>query len=525
MSWNEGYVVDVPYTEQVFREMTPPWLSLTSVLNLQPPLDTTRPFTYLELGCGNGLTANTIAATNPSATVWACDFNPAHVERAQQLASAAELTNCTFSEASFEELACDPDIGPTTADVIALHGIYSWVTPANRQHIVEIIRRRLVPGGLVYASYDVPTGWAALLPVQQALRLQVRTDRRRSDVAIRAAMATIEQLANDGAAAFPLPPREQSTLDSMHERDPVYVAHEYLGGSFTPMMFADVAGELAGAKCAYVGSTFITTALPDLRVPTELAETLRSAPDVALRETICDLSSQTMFRADVFRRGQAMLTPLDHRRHLDSLEFVSAGLAFDPARTVATRAGSVQLDPTLYAPLVDRLLDGPVTVSDLRQRPALRDRPDHDVQATVTMLAAAGYAIPTLAEWSRSGNVDSAWRMNRALIDAVRLGDNRGVLVSPATGSVVSIAPLIALAIGEQWDGVPLDESTLSDAVAIRARAQPGPPAAVGKAGGDDVRAAVREAIQLSAGVFQTLGIRPPEQSRRGAPGGRRRRG
>src|SRR5215204_2764572 len=121
MSWNEGYVVDVPYTEQVFREMTPPWLSLTSVLNLQPPLDTTRPFTFLELGCGKGLTANTIAATNPSATVWACDFNPAHVERAQLLASAAALTNCTFSEASFEELAGDPSIGPPTADVIALH--------------------------------------------------------------------------------------------------------------------------------------------------------------------------------------------------------------------------------------------------------------------------------------------------------------------------------------------------------------------------------------------------------------------
>ena len=83
MSWNDGYVVDVPYVEQVFREMTPPWLSLTSVLNLQPPLDTTRPFTYLELGCGRGLTATIVAATNPSATVWACDFNPAHVERAR----------------------------------------------------------------------------------------------------------------------------------------------------------------------------------------------------------------------------------------------------------------------------------------------------------------------------------------------------------------------------------------------------------------------------------------------------------
>ena len=278
MSWNEGYVVDVPYTEQVFRQMTPQWLSLASVLNGQPPIETQRPLTYLELGCGNGLTANTIAATNPSAKVWACDFNPVHVERAGQLASAAGLANCSFSEASFEELAGDPAIGPDRADVIGLHGIYSWVTPGNRQHVLDIIRQRLVPGGLVYISYDVPTGWAGMLPVQQALQLQVRTDRRRSDVAIRAAVATIEQLVEDGAASFPLPPVEQATLDNIHEHDPVYVAHEYLGGSFTPLMFADVAADLAGAKCAYVGSTSITAALPDLRVPAQFLPMIVAPP-------------------------------------------------------------------------------------------------------------------------------------------------------------------------------------------------------------------------------------------------------
>ncbi len=525
MSWNEGYVVDVPYTEQVFREMTPAWLSLTSILNLQPPLDTTRPFTYLELGCGKGLTANTIAATSPSATVWACDFNPAHVERAQQLASAAELTNCTFSEASFEELASDPGIGPQTADVIALHGIYSWVTPANRRHIVEIIRRRLVPGGLVYVSYDVPTGWAAMLPVQQALRLQVRTDRRRSDVAIRAAVATIRQVAEDGAAAFPLPAREQSMLEGMDQRDPVYVAHEYLGGSFTPMMFADVAAELSEAKCTFVGSTYITAVLPNLRVPAALAETVRSAPDVALRETVCDLSSQTTFRADVFRRGRGLITALDHRQHLDEMELVNAGRAFEPSRTVATGARAAHLDAAHYTPLVDRLLEGPLTGAELRASPALRDRSDHEVRESVTLLAAAGYASPTLPGWLRSGSIESAGRMNRALIAALRRGDHRGVLVSPATGGVINIDPLAALAIGEHWDGVPLEDGPLIDAVAGRLRAQPILVLPEGDEGRETIAGQVHQAMQLLAGPCRTLGIRPPEVMRRGPPGGRRRRG
>ena len=162
MTWNDGYVVDVAYTEQAYREMTPVWLSLASVLNRQPPVDTTRPFTYVELGCGRGLTACTIAATNPSAEVWACDFNPAHVERARQWATDARLDNCAFEEASFEDLAGDREVGPSQADVIALHGVFSWVSPVNRRHIVDIIRTRLRPGGLVYVSYNVPTGWAGM---------------------------------------------------------------------------------------------------------------------------------------------------------------------------------------------------------------------------------------------------------------------------------------------------------------------------------------------------------------------------
>ena len=234
-AWNDGYVVDASYTEQAFPQMTPGWLSFVALLHGQPPIDTTGPLTFMELGCGNGLTSCLVAATHPGASVWGYDFNPAHVARARQYASAAGLTNCTFEEASFEELARSPDAGPSQVDVIALHGVYSWITAENRRHVVEIIRRRLAPGGFAYVSYSVPCGWTNLLPIQEALRLHVAGDRRRSDVAIRSAVATIQQLADDGARSFPLGPREQSYLDRIGAHDPAYVAHEFLGGSFHPI--------------------------------------------------------------------------------------------------------------------------------------------------------------------------------------------------------------------------------------------------------------------------------------------------
>ena len=257
--------------------------------------------------------------------MWGYDFNPAHVARARQYASAADLTNCTFEEASFEELARSPEAGPSQVDVIALHGVYSWITAENRRHVVEIIRRRLAPGGLAYVSYSVPCGWTNLLPIQEALRLHVAGDRRRSDVAIRSAVATIQQLAEDGARSFPLGPREQSYLDRIGAHDPAYVAHEFLGGSFHPLMFSEVADDLAAAKCTFVGESDPASAIVGLTVPPDLREMVRSAPDVVLRETLADLCVDRMFRTDIFRRGLAPLRLAEHRRFIDAVSLAWSG--------------------------------------------------------------------------------------------------------------------------------------------------------------------------------------------------------
>ena len=229
-----------------------------------------------------------------------------------------------------------------------------------------------------------------------------------------------------------------------------------------------------------------------------------------LRETICDLASQTMFRADVFRRGLALVTSVDHRRHLDEVQLVSAGLAYDPARTVPTGSGSVELPATTYEELVERLLDGPLTVGELRRFSALSEHNDHEVRAVVTMLAAAGYGFPTLPDWLRNGSLESTWRMNRALVDASRRGDDRGILVSPATGGGIGVSTLVALVIGEHWDGVPLEAQPLSDAVQTRAQVITSAQGSDRDAGRDAVDSAVRHAIHLLGGHFGSLGIRAP---------------
>ena len=436
-AWNDGYVVDAAYTEQAFPQMTPGWLSFVSLLHGQPPIDTTGPLTFMELGCGNGLTSCLVAATHPGASVWGYDFNPAHVARARHYASAADLTNCTFEEASFEELARSPEAGPSQVDVIALHGVYSWITAENRRHVVEIIRRRLAPGGLAYVSYSVPCGWTNLLPIQEALRLHVAGDRHRSDVAIRSAVATIQQLAEDGARSFPLGPREQSYLDRIGAHDPAYVAHEFLGGSFHPLMFSEVADDLAAAKCTFVGESDPASAIVGLTVPPDLREMVRSAPDVVLRETLADLCVDRMFRTDIFRRGLAPLRLAEHRRLIDAVSLAWSGGEYEADREVALAGGSVRLDDSFIGRSSSGWPTAPLTGADIREVVHNRGLPESEVGGTLALLVASGYAIPALPDRGRA--VEPAARMNRVLVERRGVGNHLGFLVAPATGTTIAI--------------------------------------------------------------------------------------
>ena len=134
--WDDGYVTDVVYTTNFYREITPSWLAMTSLLLGHRPPDLAKRFSYADLGCGNGINALVVAATCPHADVWGFDFNPAHVEFASVLAAHAGLRNVRFVEASFAELEAMPGPELPDFDIMASHGTVSWISPANRRCLV-----------------------------------------------------------------------------------------------------------------------------------------------------------------------------------------------------------------------------------------------------------------------------------------------------------------------------------------------------------------------------------------------------
>ena len=460
--WQDGYVVDVPYIEPITPDLCPAWLSMVCVLNGQPPLPIDRPLVWAELGSGSGVSACMVAAANENLEVWGCDFNPAHVERSRELARSSALSNCSFDEASFEQVANDPSIGPAEVDIVIVHGVYSWVSAANQRHIMEFIRRRLRPAGLAYVSYEVPTGWASMVPVSEAMRLHVDADGRRSDLAFPDALASIQRLEAGGAQCFPLGPNEQHQIDNLPDADVRYAVHEYLGSHFGPLMFDQVADSMAGARCSFVGSLDPVDHVPSFWVGPGLEDLVQATGDTVLREMIRDLAGQRALRRDLFRRGMAPSSFPQREAWWNDLTIVGLGKEFVEGATVQLPAGQAALEFDFYEPLVAELHKRPLSVANVRE---VGGASLIDAVTAVSILVADGYAAPAAECPDASATEEASRRLNRALVKENRLGRDHGCLIAPVTGSAITVEHIEMLVLGLLWDGYPEDRQTLATAV------------------------------------------------------------
>ena len=462
--WNEGYVTDVGYTINFFREMTPAWLAFTAVSLGHRPPDLSRPFRWAELGCGNGFTAAVVAAAYPQAEVWAMDFNPAHIEVARDLSQRAGLANLTFIEASFADLAETPAARMPAFDFITAHGVYSWIAPEHRRQITDFVRDRLRPGGLFYNSYNDVVGWAAMLPVRALMRTVAEATPGTSDEALGPITALIGTLREGGAGFFKVNPAVESKLETLQRVDPRYVVHEYLNAHWHPLMFTDVAGEAAEAKCSFVGSATLTDNIETTSVPPDLLAAFRGIRDVRLKETVRDFASAQSFRRDIYRKGTNRLSTGEHLALLDEIRLIAVS---DPPQddaelTFSCSIGTLAGSREVYGPLLHALAEGPLSLTRARQTAGLADKSLNEVLQALTLLTSAGYTHPA-APGNASAARTACRELNRAITATNAAGSNIRSLAAPAIGSAITVDPMDALVIGAVLDGHPPAREVLAE--------------------------------------------------------------
>ncbi len=436
--WRAGYVTEIGYAHGYYRELAPQNLALAALAKGVPAqgLDGA-PLRVLELGCGQGYSANLLAAANPHVDYTAIDFNPGHVAGARALAAAARTPNVHFSEASFEEFANDR--GQGEFDLVTLHGVWSWVSPDNRAHIIRIATEKLRPGGVFYLSYNCHPGWAASVPIHRLFAdVAAGAPQEPIDFRIDQSFKVFKLLNAIGARCLEANPGVVERFLQMEELPRNYLAHEFLNANWTIFHSADVSRDLARAKLEFVASAHIADHLDPLNLTDRQQHLLNQVRDPARKESLRDLIVNQSFRRDIYVKGQSRSAMSPAERWRD-LRFALSARAKDVPLKLKGTLAEATLTPETYGVLLERLDAGPATVRELLEEPKIAALGLANLRQHLLALVAqrtCQIALPEAGEDARKSRTDA---FNSAVTAYAREGSDYGCLASPVTGAGVAV--------------------------------------------------------------------------------------
>ncbi|NNU36026.1 methyltransferase domain-containing protein [Rhizobium sophorae] len=444
MAWSYGYFTDLNYSHGYYPEMNPTMLRLACLCQAVEPQLSEEPI-YLELGFGQGVSINMHAAGSVG-SYWGTDFNPTQTVEARKLAAASGASLHLFDD-SFEELASRNDL--PDFDVIALHGIWSWISETNRKIITDIIRRKLRPGGIAYISYNCLPGWAPIIPIRELMSLyQEYGEGKISGPVgmIEGALQFLGDVAKAGSIYFNENPIAGHHLKHLMKQGPNYLAHEYLNADWHLGHFSDMARSLDDAKLTYVGSARLLDGMDALQFTDEGRKLVSQIGHPIMRETVRDYLLNRRFRSDIFVKGARKLSGPEHRDAWHSLAFVLSTPIVDIPKKIPLSRGEVELPADKYDPILEALCEDkyrPKGVDELLQHSKLRGFLPQDVVEALTVLTGAGFTAPVRDPSKKVQEQCKA--LNRHILERARISMDLHHMVSPVTGGGIAIPHIAQL--------------------------------------------------------------------------------
>ena len=352
----DGYVADTLYPSNYHQPIQPPWLDAVLALNgVLPPRSSGAPFTYVDLGCGDGLGLILTAAAHPHGRFIGVDIMPEHVARGQALVDRIGLKNISLRCSSFADQRAEAD---GSADYVAAHGVLTWISAENRERLMDLAAQWLRPGGAFTLSYNTLPGWAERTPFQALVRATAQAMQGDSTERFKAACAHLRPLGLIDAQVWAeLDERVSDTADS-------YFAHEYLHDHWAPAWSGDVITAMAKRDMAYIGHAGSERLRDDLCLTEGWRTTLDQCLSVPEREIAADILTHCWFRRDVYVKAPFAVFEdaevADVR--MNSNWSLATGANRQAALNCETLGGQIDFDNAAAGAILAALKQGPTTL-------------------------------------------------------------------------------------------------------------------------------------------------------------------
>lgn len=438
--WTAGYVADIGYTYGYYTELNPLRARLAMLQSgIAPPAANA---TCCELGFGQGVSVNVHAAAS-ACSWWGTDFNPSQAGFAQSLAAASNA-HANLSDEAFDTF-CNRDDLPMF-DFIGLHGIWSWISDANRSTIVEFVRKHLKVGGLLYISYNTLPGWSAFAPMRHLMTAHASVVGS-SGAGIVSRIDGAIEFADKLLATNPLysraNPQVAERLKKLTEQNRHYLAHEYFNRDWHPMHFDTLMNWFEPAKVQFAGSANYLDYVDALNLSTEQQELLATINDPMFKESVRDFMVNQQFRKDYWVKGKRNLSTLERLEALRQERL----LLVTPREDVSLKAngslGEATLTEGVYNPILDLLADHQIkSIGELEQALARRKVEINFGQLlqAVMVLGGLGHVYSAQDDATISKASKHTQTLNRHLMQLARSSQDIAVLASPVTGGGLSVS-------------------------------------------------------------------------------------
>ena len=432
----DGYVTEIAYTAGYCRELNPSLLTFALNRLGMNPMQPGAPFTYLELGSGYTLSTLIHAAGHPEGQFIAVDVLPEHITTARSIAESAGLNNLRLIEGSFAGLS---GMDLPKCDFIAMHGVWSWISAKNRDHILRCVDACLKPGGVLFLSYNVLPGCSSVLPLRELMVAQLATTSGGLPERIANVIDFIDTVKDIKGGFIANNPVARLRFKDLKKRSRNYLAHEYFNADWTTFYHEDIVASLRPLGLTFATLAPIFETLEDLNYSADASALLSRTPDPTQRETVKDFLVNRQFRMDLFVRDG--IAAGDAETLINATRFAAVSQPNDVDRLKRnTPLAEVTIPIVPATAILTALSQKPSTMVELAKDPMLQGSSIQKLTRIVNMLVGTGaieVAIDPKSHDARAGHVR---RLNGALRAKNRSGKWADINASFITGGGLSVS-------------------------------------------------------------------------------------
>ncbi len=435
--WTEGYFTDVGYTFGYYRELNP----LHAKIALQDyNVACPEVRSACELGFGQGLSVNIHAAA--STVQWyGTDFMPEQAAFAQKMAAAsgahAQLCNDSFE--SFAKRKDLPDF-----DFIGLHGIWSWISNNNRRVIVDFLKKKLKPGGVLYISYNTLPGWADFLSLRHLMTQYMVSSadpRQHRLEQVRNSIDFFDRFLATKPRFAQVNPNVYNRVKAMSAKDARYVAHEYFNSEWYPLHFFDVMQWLQDTELNYVCSARYISHINGFNISNEQETFLQSIIDPVFRESVHDFMINRQFRWDYWVKNPREMNKKERESILQNQQYILTIPASNISLKVTGTLGEMDLEPETYKPILELMADyQPRTLRQIAEELQGNSLKFKQIYLGIMVLLGKGCMEPVQAEEHLHQTKAQTEGLNTFLCNWAKTSNDIAFLSSPLTGGGIGVS-------------------------------------------------------------------------------------